>query len=105
MGQLGRNGENKDVLNYLLSSNRDYSHTRHGPVIDIDSGFNSENAAFFYGLASFFKQRLIKRVLPQILEMIKSDERAAQCTAVEVIAGVLRAFKFFEAAEVPYSFS
>jgi hypothetical protein len=32
--------------------------------------------------------------------MIHSDERTAQCTAVEVLAGIIRSFNSFDGVEV-----
>lgn len=100
MGQLGRSGENKDVLNSLLSSQLDFLHTRHGPIIEKDSGFNSSNAGLFHLMTVFLKAEFVSEVQGVVRAMIQSDERAAQCSAVEVVAGILRAYDTFSAEEV-----
>jgi hypothetical protein len=100
MGQLGRDGENKDVLNSLLSSNKDFNEIRRGPIVDKDSGFSSANATFFYRLSVLLKERFIGAISSTVTTMIRSDERTKLCSAVEIIAGVLRSLKDLTAPEV-----
>lgn len=88
------------MFDSFLSSNGDFFTSRRGVVIEKNSGFNSKNASFFYRIAISAKMGFISLMKEKVLTLLKNDDRATQCTAFEILAGVMRAQKYMNAEEV-----